>query len=253
MGGWHTGRMVAFDLETDSPDPDDARIVTACIAAIDGSGGTRPKVSTWVLKPTRPIPDGAAKIHGYTTERATAEGLDPAECIRKIATGLGEATSVGVPIVAFNAVYDFTVLDREMRRHGIGAISEDGLRVIDGFVLDKYVDKWRKGKRTLTACCEHYGVRLDGAHDAAFDALAAARVAWAIARRHASLARLSLADLHQLQVQAKADQDASFARYLLGLAMKARDVDEQLELRQRAEGIRGEWPLIPFERQESLA
>lgn len=38
---WHTGRLAAFDLETTSPNPDDARIVTACVAFVGGGLGTQ--------------------------------------------------------------------------------------------------------------------------------------------------------------------------------------------------------------------
>ena len=256
MGGWHLGPLLSYDLETDSPDPEDARIITACVAEIDGTGQTAPAVQSWVLQPTRPIPDEAAAIHGYTTERAEAEGTDPAASVKEIAMALGEASAAGVPIVAFNAVYDFTVLDREMRRHGVGEINPNGVHpVVDPFCLDKALDRWRKGKRTLTACCEHYGVRLDGAHDASFDALAAARCAWAIAQRTPRIARMDLDELHAFQVAAKAEQDASLAKYFRNLARQQKDLDEQVELNAKANGCRGHWPLIPFEtqRQEALS
>lgn len=252
MTGWHRGAMVAFDLETDSPDPQDARIITACVAVIDGTGRTPPEVTTWVLRPVRPIPADAAEIHGYTTDRATAEGIDPARGVKEIALRLGEATQAGLPIVAYNAVYDLTVTDREMRRHGLGAVQPAGLRVIDPFVLDKALDRYRKGKRTLTAACEHYGVRLDGAHDAAFDALAAARVAWAIGHRTPRVAAMSLDDLHAFQVTARQEQDDSFGRYLRSLARDAKTVDEQIELHRRADGCTGAWPVLPYEPQAAL-
>lgn len=253
MTGWHRGRLLAFDLETDSPRPEEAHIVTACVAEIDGTGQHAPAVQSWVLKPVQPIPDGAAEIHGYTTARAEAEGIDHERGVKEIATALGEATAAGIPIVAYNAAFDLTVTDREMRRHGIGAVQPDGLRVIDPFVLDKALDRYRKGKRTLTAACEHYGVRLDGAHDAAFDALAAARCAWAIANRTPQIARMSLDDLHAYQVAAKAAQDESLAKYFRRLARQARELDDQIELNAKAEGCTGAWPLIPFEaRQGSL-
>lgn len=253
MTGWHRGMLCALDTETDGPNPTDAHIITACVALIDGTGARKPDVSTWVLKPTRPIPAEAAEIHGYDTDRAEAEGQDPATAVKEITTRLGEATAAGVPIVAYNAVYDFTVLDREMRRHGIGAVQPAGLRVVDPFVIDKAIDTYRKGKRTLTAVCEHYGVRLDGAHDASFDALAAARCAWAIAARNRGIAMLTLDELHDWQVRAKAEQDESLAKYFRKLARQARELDDQIELNAKAEGCRGHWPLIPFEpRQGAL-
>lgn len=247
MTGWHFGPMVAFDLETDGPDPADARIITACVAHIDGAGQHEPRIRTWLLRPVRPIPQGASDIHGITTEQAEASGADPATGVKEIATLLGEMTAAGMPIVGFNIGYDLTVLDREMRRHGIGSIAA-GMHVIDPFVLDKHVDRYRKGKRTLTACCEHYRVRLDGAHDASFDAVAAARLAWRIAQRYPELASMPLADLHDLHVKAKADQDTSFAAYLRKQGDQARTVEEQTELWERAariEAAAGHWPVLP--------
>lgn len=253
MTGWHRGRLLAFDLETDGPRPEEAHIVTACVAEIDGTGQTASAVQSWVLKPVQPIPDGAAEIHGYTTARADAEGIDHERGVKEITTRLGEATAAGIPIVAFNATFDLTVTDREMRRHGIGAVQPEGLRVIDPFVLDKALDRFRKGKRTLTAACEHYGVRLDGAHDASFDAVAAARVAWRIAQRYPQVGGMGLEELHAFQVRAKAEQDESLAKYFRRLARQARELDDQIELNAKADGCRGHWPLIPFEpRQGAL-
>ncbi|OLT22880.1 hypothetical protein BJF79_46210 [Actinomadura sp. CNU-125] len=230
MTGWFMGRMAALDLETDGPRPEEAHIVTACVAIIDGSGQNAPDVTSWVLKTRRPIPAEAAEIHGYTTERADTEGRDPAECVKEIATALGKATADGIPLVAFNAVFDLTCMDREMRRLGLGSITPDGLQVVDPFCIDKALDKFRSGKRTLTATCEHYGVSLDGAHDATFDAIAAARLAWKIARTNPQIARLSLDELHKMQVRAKHEQDIDLAAYFRRLARQKRNVEDQVAL-----------------------
>ena len=72
--------------------------------------------------------------------------------------------------------------------------------MLDPRVLDKHLDRYRKGRRTLTDLCAHYGVTLEGAHDAAADALAALDVVRALGRRFATrLERLSPAELHTLQ------------------------------------------------------
>jgi DNA polymerase III epsilon subunit-like protein len=49
-------------------------------------------------------------------------------------------------------------------------------------VIDKHLDRFRKGRRTLAAICEAYGVDLpaDEAHTAGADALAACRAAWVL-------------------------------------------------------------------------
>lgn len=104
--------------------------------------------------------------------------------------------------------------------------------------LDKIVDRYRKGSRKLADACTHYGVRIDGAHDASHDALAAARILYKIASGSPGLAAMPLPDLHQMQVRAKAEQAASFRAYL------KRQGDP-------ADGVRGEWPIIPASTEET--
>ena len=53
---WHLGIMAAFDVESTGPDPESARIVTACIVHVDGSGQIPPQPQTWVIDPGIPIP-----------------------------------------------------------------------------------------------------------------------------------------------------------------------------------------------------
>jgi DNA polymerase III subunit epsilon len=121
-----------------------------------------------------------------------------------------------VPVIAFNAAYDFTVLDRESRRQQVDRLDNRLAQVgpvVDPHVMDKAVDKYRKGKRTLTACCEHYGVRLDGAHDATADALGAARVAFTLAERYPEQLQVDLPRLHTLQQSWRAEQAASLQAY----------------------------------------
>jgi DNA polymerase-3 subunit epsilon len=243
MATWNLGPMVAFDLETTGVDVETARIVTACVALIDGSGQRPPDVTTWLVNPGIDIPEQATEIHGITTDHAREYGRPANECVREILSRLMHKTA---PIVAFNACYDLTVLDRELRRYGIAPFMPAAQFVVDPFVLDKHLDRYRKGSRKLIDQCEHYGVRLDGAHDASHDAVAAARVAWRIAQRYPEIAAMGLYDLHNLQVEAKREQDASFAEYLRSQARWARDVDEQIALNARADTVAGHWPMMPY-------
>lgn len=86
--------------------------------------------------------------------------------------------------------------------------------MIDPYTIDRAVDRYRRGKRTLEAVCAEYGVVLDAAHDAGADALAAVRVGAAIAERHASVAALAPAELHERQVDWYADWAADFQQFL---------------------------------------
>ena len=114
----------------------------------------------------------------------------------EIASELAEQAAAGRPLVVMNAPFDLTLLDRELRRHRASTLDHwfetKPLRVLDPRVLDKHLDRYRKGRRTLTDLCAHYGVVLEGAHDAAADALASMDVVRAVGRRFpARLERLS--------------------------------------------------------------
>lgn len=231
MTPWHTGRMVAFDLETTAPNPEDARVVTACVVHV--GGGLPTETREWLVNPGVEIPEGATAVHGITTERARAEGVDPAVAVREIADAFTHAWLSGIPVVAFNAAYDLTVLDRELARHHDGALAVAG-PVIDPYVIDREIDKYRRGSRTLTAQSAHYRVALDGAHDATADAVCAARIAWRIACVFPAVAAMSLPDLHAAQAKWHEARQADFAAYLRRVGKPADDVCGEWPLRSRA-------------------
>ena len=202
---WHRSVFYAFDTETTGVNVWEDRIVTATIASIDG-----PNVETltWLINPGINIPQAATDVHGITTQHAQENGQNPAEAIREITAVLSDAH----PVVAFNASYDFTILTAEAERHGTRV---DVPAVIDPHVIDKHVDPRRRGKRTLTATCEHYGVKQTDAHDATGDALAAARLAWTLTERHPDLLQVDPTELHQAQIGWRRDQAESLARYFV--------------------------------------
>jgi DNA polymerase-3 subunit epsilon len=230
MSGWHTGPMAPFDLETTGVDTESARIVTACAAMVHGSGEFQPQVRQWLVNPGIEIPYEATRIHGITTEHAEENGQDAAEAVAEIRDHLYYLWGLGYPIVGHNIVYDLTVLDRELARHHGDELEVAG-PVIDTLVLDGHVS-YRKGKRTLTACAEFYGVRLDEAHNAVDDALASARIAWMIASRHETVAVRALTELHEQQVGWHAARQESFRAYLQRQGKDTSDVC-------------GGWPLRP--------
>lgn len=208
---WADGPLAAFDVESTGVDVETARIVTACFARIDG-----PNVTTrnWLINPGVPIPEEATAVHGITDSIAAERGEKPAAALPEIMAEIEHAWSQDVPVVIMNATYDLTVLDRELTRHcGEGLLTIGP--VIDPMVIDRAVDKWRRGRRTLTDLCETYRVRIDGAHDAEFDCLAAARIAWALAKRYpANVGMLTLEQLQQQQKVWRRDWALDFRFYL---------------------------------------
>ncbi|MDJ0464840.1 3'-5' exonuclease [Streptomyces sp. H27-C3] len=203
MTCWYEGSLAAFDTETTGVDVEEDRIVSAALVVQDAPG-MRVRATRWLVNPGIPVPAGATEIHGLSDEHLQHNGRWPAPVVEEIARALAEQCAAGRPVVVMNAPFDLTLLDRELRRHRASPLGHyldrRPLHVLDPRVLDKHLDRYRKGRRTLTDLCMQYEVELDGAHDAAADATASLEVVRAVGRRFAArLERLSPAELHTLQ------------------------------------------------------
>jgi DNA polymerase III, epsilon subunit len=209
-------RMLAFDLETTSANPKDARIVTSALVRIDGRDVQKVE---HLADPGIEIPQAATDVHGITTERAQAEGRPHEEVLKNTVDAIKEAWDDGLTLIVYNAAFDLTVL-----RSLTGDFTVTG-PVFDPYVIDRVSDKWRKGKRTLGAVCEHYGVELGNAHEATADALAAARVAWKQVRQHyPNLAQMDENELMEFQAVKWYEDRIAFKKYLEGKGRDASDV-----------------------------
>ncbi|ANW21075.1 exonuclease domain-containing protein [Streptomyces clavuligerus] len=200
---WFDGPLAAFDTETTGVDVENDRIVAAAVVVQDMAGG-RPRITRWLINPGIPVPPGATEVHGLTDDHVQRNGRWPAPVLEEVAKTVAGHCAAGRPLVVMNAPFDLTILDRELRRHRATPLSRylehTPLTVLDPRVLDKQLDRYRKGRRSLVDLCSQYEVVLDGAHDPAADALAALEVTRAVARRFASrMERLTPAELHALQ------------------------------------------------------
>jgi DNA polymerase-3 subunit epsilon len=205
-------RIAVFDLETTGLILHEARIVTACAVELDEHGEIVGRDIEWLADPGIPIPEVAANVHGITTEKAQAEGRPAAEVVGEIVATLRGYFERGIPVVAYNAPYDFTILYHEAVRYGIEPIAEP-MPVIDPLVLDKHFDKYRSGKRRLENAAEHYGVALTDAHNATADAVAAGRVAQAIFAKFPMPE--DVAQLHNAQIGWSKEIDLDFADFMI--------------------------------------
>jgi DNA polymerase-3 subunit epsilon len=201
--------LAVFDLETTGLDLEQARIVTACAVAIDADGLVVGMNKEWLANPGIEIPEAASSVHGVTTDIARASGRDSKEVVSEIIETLRGFFQQGIPVVAYNAPYDFTVLHFEALRNGLEPLSNPQ-PIIDPLVLDKFVDQYRSGKRTLQVAASVYGVELADAHNATADAIAAGKVAQAIARKYSGKLPADAAALHEAQVTWSAQQDDSY-------------------------------------------
>ncbi|MBT1035006.1 3'-5' exonuclease [Canibacter sp. lx-45] len=171
-------KLVVFDTETTGVDVTSDRIVMATIALLDnGQVTTR---YDWIINPGVPIPPGATAVHKITDEIAQAQGMPPKDGIAEITETIARALQSGYALVAFNASYDCSILKAEAQRHGVTNFPE--LKpVIDPWIIDRFCDRYRRGKRTLSAVCAMHGVTLTNAHDSGSDALAAGALVRALA------------------------------------------------------------------------
>lgn len=205
-------QIAVFDLETTGLDLTEARIVTACAVELDAGGNVVGANSEWLANPGIEIPTQASDVHGVTTQIAVRDGRPADVVVGEVLATLRDFFARGLAVVAYNAPYDFTILHYEALRHGFEPLKIGA--VIDPLVIDKFKDKYRKGKRRLENAAEFYKVPLDDAHNATADAVAAGRVAQAIARRWADELPTTASELHDAQVEWSAILDADFESYM---------------------------------------
>ena len=133
-----------------------------------------------------------------------------AEVVAEVLDALRGFMQRGIPVVAYNAPYDFTILKYEALRHGLEPILEP-FPVLDPLVIDKKVDQYRSGKRRLENAAAVYGVELSDAHNATADAVAAGRVMQAIAEKFGAQLGDDVAKVHAGQAIWADEQAESFA------------------------------------------
>ncbi len=215
---WLDETMVGFDTETTGVSTANDRIVTAAI--ITRRAGEEPTTRTWLLNPGVNIPERAIAVHGVTNEQAQADGADPKVALEEIAAALASPLAAGVPVVGFNAQYDLSILEAELARHGLPSLASRlsrGIRpIVDPLVIDRFLDRYRKGGRKLIDMCRIYAVPVvaDDLHAADADVLATLDLLPAMAQMHPTLQQVDLDDLHDQQIEAHRLWATRFAAFL---------------------------------------
>ncbi|MEV7470438.1 exonuclease domain-containing protein [Streptomyces kronopolitis] len=238
-------RRLAWDTETTGPNPLEDRIVTAAIVV--RGGGQPDRTFTWLINPGMPIPAEASGVHGITDAMVQADGQEPKAALDDIAGKLAAALLHGMPVVAFNLAFDWTVLDRDLIRNGLPTMADrlgDTLApaLVDSHVIDKQVDRYVKGSgmRKLKPTAERYGVELTDWHTAEADALAALLIAEAQFARYPQLNTYGPARLFAAQRAWRAEQQAGLQEWFRTKATQEQGGDKD-------KVIDGSWPLIPHQ------
>ena len=201
VGDWTQGEVLGLDLETTGVDRfADVPVSYALVSVVDGIA-----VHSWsgLIDPGRPIPPEATAVHGITTERARAEGMPLGTAIELMTDAVASASRRAVPLVGMKLDYDLTMLDVLGDTFlGRGLVAQGWCGpVLDAGVLDRHFDRDREGRRTLGDLCTHYGVDLEGAHEAWSDAVASVRVLFALTERYSSLRSGDVTELHESQIE----------------------------------------------------
>ena len=212
---WSAQPIVGFDTETTGVNAFEDRLVTASIVVASAEGVTK---YYWLADPEVEIPQQATSVHGIATEQAQREGAPIKKVLDEVAQLLCLHLEQNHVLVAFNAAFDLTLMESELARHNLPTIAErlggEIGPVIDPFMLDKTVDKYRSGKRNLETMAKHYGVwRSDEFHNAEADVLATLRVLGAILRRYPDVASADLSELMRLQRETYLDMVHYFATH----------------------------------------
>ena len=208
---------VGFDTETTGVDPSTARIVTA--ALVIRVPDTMTEVKTWLIDPGVEIPPETTAIHGVSTEHAREHGVPAATGLDDIAETLAEHLRNDAPVVVYNASFDLPLLEVELERHGLPTLADrvgtQHYPVLDPLVLDRWVDRYRKGKRKLSDLTVHYGVSVDDElHNADVDVIATLDVLEEMARRWPQIGTTALDQLRAVQSNAHFEWATGFNDWL---------------------------------------
>lgn len=202
-------QMAVFDTETTGIDVFNDRIVTAFLGLM-APDGTWIEKRSWIINPGIEISQGAIDVHGITNERAVTEGMDAEDGIFSILQAIDIYDRKGIPVAAYNAAFDFTILKSEAERYGWDFRAPRF--ILDGYVIDKKLDPYRKGKRQLAATAAHYGFDMTNAHDAEADCLAAGILTYRLLS-HQWIFDQELSYIHNKTIEHAKDQAASLQAY----------------------------------------
>lgn len=234
-------RVAVFDTETTGIDVEADHIVSAFFGILDENGELE-LAKDYLIRPEGwEIPEAATEVHGITTEFALEHGTPAAVVLNQIYGDLIDCLTDRVPLAGHNIVYDLTIFDREYQQlepnlRGVEWFLKDGLIVLDSLVIDKKIDRYRKGKRVLITTAEVYGVELseDEAHGARADAIASGRIIQKQLEDF-DIKPYGPKQLMALQAQWKKEQAASLQNYF---RYTAPEPDPEAV-------VNGDWPLIP--------
>ena len=212
--------LLGFDTETTGARPGKDAIVSATLVLRDPESGHEGDMAhEWVINPHQPMTPGASRVNGFTDAYLREHGSEPENALRQIAAIVSTAQNLNIPLLAYNAPFDVSMLEGDLSRWNLPAL-QDGSRndmlVVDPLVIDRAVSK-RHGKRTLTDTTEYYGVEPQGDfHNATADTVAAIDLIEPMTTLYPQISRITIGELMSWQRNAYEEWKTSFNRWLAG-------------------------------------
>jgi DNA polymerase-3 subunit epsilon len=214
MTDYFKGPLLGFDIESTGIDPFEDRVVTFSMV-YSHAEGAEPVILEWLLDPGVEIAEGAAAVHGVSTEHAQEFGKPAADAMPYIARRMEKIVDLGIPFVIYNAPFDTTMIYNEFERHNVPlkySREEMFAKVIDPLVIDKACDKYRKGSRKLTDTAKLYGYDLTNAHNSTADVEATLHIARQLGKFFQP--EMTIEHLQEMQKASKIEQSTSLQTYL---------------------------------------
>jgi DNA polymerase-3 subunit epsilon len=164
--------FVAIDTETTGRDPEVDRVVE--VACVLWRRGAVVEARSWLVNPGRPIPKESSDLHGI--DDAAVKDAPP---FSAVAGEILDAIRGAVPL-AYNAEFDRKVLAAELSRTDIPPQSfppavRRNIEWVDPLIWARELQRAEKS-RALSEVVERLGIKLERAHRATDDAVAALHV-----------------------------------------------------------------------------
>ncbi len=188
--------LLVFDLETTGVDVEED--VPVSYSLVQYAFGQTVFEFHQIVDPGRPIPPEAAAIHHISDEIAQSFGIPLASALTQLRDALMNASKQGWIVLGMNVNYDLTIVDRACKKYLGNGLLDLGYSAatLDILVLDRHLDRFRKGKRRLADLACVYGVPTDDSlHNSLVDAKVTLGVLLAILDRYPEFLEVTTSDI----------------------------------------------------------
>lgn len=193
---WYEGVLAAIDFESTGNNPREDRPVQIAAVLADVVG-VDPLPGSYVslVNPGKRISREAFEVHGISQEQAET-GLSPSVMVEDLTKWVAACNMLHIPIVIFNAPFDYTLALAEGYRAGmldsVRSVFDDST-LLDPHVINQYY-KPNSTKRKLTRLVSEDNF-LGQAHDACRDAMAAIHLIRDQASQYQELSNMTAQEL----------------------------------------------------------